>query len=112
MQSSTHRLHLRSKKDFFSHSSRVFTPVLQWFVGDASQLEYTVACIVPKAIVQKATQRNRIKRRIYQYLLNKKEQLPTRSLVALIRRKEISDQELYESISILRHHTRKSVSTS
>lgn len=110
MQSTRYRLHLRSEKDFFQLSSKVFTPTLQWFVGKNLQSHYSVACIVPKAVVQKATERNRIKRRVYQYLFNNKEALPTRSLVVMVRRKEITDNTLYESVSTLRHHTSTALS--
>lgn len=100
MQSKIHRLHLRSQRDFFQSSSKVYTPSVQWFVGKETQSTFTVACIVPKAIVKKATERNSLKRRIYQYLSSSKS-VPNRPLAAIVRRRNLTSQDIYESLSIL-----------
>jgi ribonuclease P protein component len=65
----THRLRLRTQKDFFGQAARVQTPSVRWFINTTDSKYATAAIVVPKTVERLATRRNQLKRKFTAALL-------------------------------------------
>lgn len=95
------KLQLRQEKEFFKKAQRlVRQPFIVYIAHTHNTPSFTV--VVPKRIATKATQRNRIKRVIYQII---QERLQTSTLknvaVALVLQRQTSDEQLSEVVNTI-----------
>jgi ribonuclease P protein component len=93
-----YKLRLRAQKDFFEHAQKLRARNFSVFYQENQHgLQLTV--LVPKRVIALATERNRIKRRIYQELQKNIVTLEKMTLsLVLVLQQKIVEQELEKSI--------------